>query len=257
MKKRIYMLIALLLSPMVWAQETVHIYAASSMTNAVNDLIRLYQSHHDTKVVAVFGGSSSLARQIEHGAPADVFLSANDDWMTYLIGKNKVQEAQVALLASNQVVLIQPANLNLTAFDVADSQQWTQRLTGERLAVGNTDAVPIGIYSKQVLTTLGVWDTVRSRLAQTNNVRLALALVERGEAPLGMVYKTDALTSNKVAIVLEFDSALHSPIHYPVAQLNNKPSSASFMTFLTSSDAKGILTSYGFNTDIAHEQFAQ
>lgn len=257
MKKWIYIFITLFISPMLWAQETIHIYAASSMTNAVNDLINLYQSQHKTKVVAVFAGSSSLARQIEHGAPADLFLSANEEWVQYLIENRHVTKDKVTLLAGNQVVLIQPSSSSLSAFDVAEPAQWQQRLTHARLAVGNTDSVPIGMYSKQVLMKLGVWDTVQPQLAQTNNARLALALVERGEAPLGMVYKTDALSSNKVSIVMEFDPALHSTIYYPLAQLNDKPSSTSLVQFLSSPAAKTVLDRYGFRTDIQNETFAQ
>lgn len=257
MKKRFYLLGMLFISPILWAQETLHIYAASSMTNAVNELIHLYQSQHEVKVIAVFGGSSSLARQIEHGAPADVFLSANDEWVMYLVNKKKLKEEHVMLLATSHLVLIQPAHTAQPSFDITNGQAWLQRLNGGRLAVGNTEAVPIGIYSKEVLTSLGVWDTVRSRLAQTNNVRLALALVERGEAPLGMVYNTDALTSRKVSIVTEFDSSLHSPIHYPLVQLNDKSSTVSLINFLTSSQTKSILATYGFNTDIENETLAQ
>ncbi|MCG3728539.1 molybdate ABC transporter substrate-binding protein [Vibrio cincinnatiensis] len=257
MKKQIYILIALLMSPIIWAQETIHIYAASSMTNAVNDLIDLYQPQHEANVVAVFGGSASLARQIEHGAPADVFLCANEEWVQYLIDNQYVRKDKVTLLAGNQVVLIQPSSSQLAEFNVADPTQWQQRLIQARLAVGNTDSVPIGMYSKEVLTNLGAWDTVRPKLAQTNNVRLALALVERGEAPLGMVYQTDAMSSDKVSIVTVFDTTLHSTIHYPLAQLNDKPSSLSFVEFLSSPVAKSVLAKYGFRTDMKNETFAQ
>lgn len=256
-KKIAFLLSAVLASTPVWAKDTVNIYAASSMTNAVNDLISAYEADHDVDVIPVYGGSSSLARQIERGAPADVFLSANEKWVSHLIEKKIVKRDNVTLLAGNQLVLIKPAKSEQKPFDVANKQEWQSVLKDSRMAVGNTDAVPVGMYSKEALTNLGVWETVQPKLAQTNNVRLALALVERGEAPLGMVYKTDAILTDNVAIVSTFDPALHSAIHYPLVQITDKDASRAFVEFLESDKAKAVMEHYGFGTDMGTEKFAE
>lgn len=255
--KGAFSLLLLVFSPSLLAQQTLHLYAASSMTNAVNELIKHYQASHPTKVVPVFGGSSALARQIERGAPADLFLAANDDWALYLIETLHIGRENVTLIAGNRVVLIQPATASSAPFDAADSQQWLQRLAKSRLAVGNTEAVPIGIYAQQVLSSLGVWDDVRPHLAPTNNARSALALVERGEASLGMVYQTDAQSSDKVTTLTVFDASLHNTIHYPLLRLTDKPSNQTFIDYVTSPTGKSILARYGFTTEMAHEPFAQ
>ncbi|EKO3676210.1 molybdate ABC transporter substrate-binding protein [Vibrio metschnikovii] len=252
-----FSLLLLSFSPSLFAQETLHLYAASSMTNAVNELIKHYQASHTTRVVPVFGGSSSLARQVERGAPADLFLAASDDWARYLIDKQDIGPEHVTLIAGNRVVLIQPATASSAPFDVADSQQWLQRLAKSRLAVGNTEAVPIGIYAQQVLDALDVWDGVRPHLAPTNNARSALALVERGEVALGMVYQTDAQSTDKVTTLTVFDDSLHDTIHYPLLRLSDKSSNQTFIDYVTSPVGKSILARYGFTTDMEHEQFAQ
>ncbi|ADT88594.1 MULTISPECIES: molybdate ABC transporter substrate-binding protein [Vibrio] len=257
MKKIAVLLGAVLASTSVWAKDTVNIYAASSMTNAVDDLITAYEADHDVDVVPVYGGSSSLARQIERGAPADVFLSANETWVSHLIKNNIVSRDNVTLLAGNQLVLIKPSASEQQPFDVANKQAWLNVLKDSRMAVGNTDAVPVGMYSKEALTHLGVWDTLQPKLAQTNNVRLALALVERGEAPLGMVYKTDAALTDNVAILSTFDPALHSAIHYPLVQITDKDASRAFVDFLKSDKAKAVMEHYGFRTDMGTETFAE
>ncbi|MFV0448159.1 MAG: molybdate ABC transporter substrate-binding protein [Vibrio sp.] len=257
MKKLISLLATLLCSHSTFAKDTVTIYAASSMTNAVGDLVETYKKQHDVNVVTVFGGSSSLARQIESGAPADIFLSANEKWVSYLIDKKIVEASKVSLIAGNQLVLIKPTGADIKPFDLTQKDQWKTILSQSRMAVGNTDAVPVGIYAKEALTNLDVWSSVEARLAQTNNVRNALALVERGESALGIVYKTDALLTDQVTIVTTFDPSLHGTIHYPLVQLNDKLSSQQLMDFVQSNEAKVILNKYGFRTDMGNEKFAQ
>jgi len=244
-------------SQSVLANDKVTIYAASSMTNAVTDLVSAYESESGDKVVTVFGGSSSLARQIEQGAPADVFLSANEKWVNYLIDKDLVDPSRVQLLAGNQLALIKPSNSQQEEFDVSDKQQWKSILSGSRMAVGYTDSVPVGIYTKEALENLGVWDTVEPTLAQTKNVRAALSLVERGESPLGIVYKTDALLTPKVKTLMLLDPKLYGTIHYPLVQLTDSKASAGLVKFMSSSEAKVILDKYGFRTDMGNEKFAQ
>ncbi|EOW2076316.1 molybdate ABC transporter substrate-binding protein [Vibrio mimicus] len=249
MFKRILLLLCIAFNvQVVSAKETLHIYAASSMTNAVNALVEAYQQQHDVKLVTVYGGSSSLARQIEAGAPADLFISANEEWANYLVEKSLVKPQNVTTLAANRLVLIRPSTQPIEAFDVQNVSAWQAALADSRLAVAQVDAVPAGIYAKQALQHAGVWSQLESRLAQTNNVRLALALVERGESPLGIVYKTDAMLSDKVTIVTTFSAQSHQAIRYPLAQLNDKAASAELVAYFRSAQAQQILQGFGFES---------
>ena len=256
MRKILLSIVAMLCCTAVYAQEKITVYAAASMTNAVNELIAAYQPKQPLDIVPVYAGSSALARQIEQGAPADIFISANDNWVTHLLNKNIVTSDKVTLLAGNQLVLIAPQSSKLNSLVVNDVAAWLDALNGSRLAIGNTMAVPVGMYAKEALEKLKVWSSLAPMLAQTNNVRLALALVERQEAALGIVYKTDALMSNKVKVVHEFDSSLHSAIHYPLVQLTERDTVNQFMLFLRSDQAKSILQNYGFSVMTGTDSFA-
>ncbi|OEE36352.1 molybdate ABC transporter substrate-binding protein [Vibrio ordalii] len=256
MRKILLSIVAMLCCTAVYAQEKITVYAASSMTNAVNELIAAYQPKQPLDIVPVYAGSSALARQIEQGAPADIFISANDNWVTHLLNKNIVTSDKVTLLAGNQLVLIAPQSSKLNSLVVNDVAAWLDALNGSRLAIGNTMAVPVGMYAKEALEKLKVWSSLAPMLAQTNNVRLALALVERQEAALGIVYKTDALMSNKVKVVHEFDSSLHNAIHYPLVQLTERDTVNQFMLFLRSDQAKSILQNYGFSVMTGTDSFA-
>ncbi|MGO1296956.1 MAG: molybdate ABC transporter substrate-binding protein [Vibrio sp.] len=258
MKKMLVLLCSLFFHSPVFAQSTIHFYAASSMTNAVQELVADYQHQHpDSHVVPVFGGSSSLARQIEHGAPADVFLSANEKWVRYLVNNGRVAAKHVDLLVSNELVLIEPSDAKQTRFDVSNAKEWQERLAGQRMAVGNTQVVPAGIYARETLQSLGVWTNVKARLAQTNNVRLALALVERGEALYGIVYKTDALQTALVRITHTFASSHHDPIYYPLVQLTETSQVKTFTAYLHSQAAQRVLEKYGFNTHLGSATFME
>ncbi|MBF4255540.1 molybdate ABC transporter substrate-binding protein [Vibrio anguillarum] len=256
MRKILLSIVAMLCCTAVYAQEKITVYAASSMTNAVDELIAAYQPKQPLDIVPVYAGSSALARQIEQGAPADIFISANDNWVTHLLNKNIVTSDKVTLLAGNQLVLIAPQSSKLNSLVVNDVAAWLDALNGSRLAIGNTMAVPVGMYAKEALEKLKVWSSLAPMLAQTNNVRLVLALVERQEAALGIVYKTDALMSNKVKVVHEFDSSLHSAIHYPLVQLTERDTVNQFMLFLRSDQAKSILQNYGFSVITGTDSFA-
>ncbi|TCN95817.1 molybdate transport system substrate-binding protein [Vibrio crassostreae] len=227
------------------AAEKLRVYAASSMTNAVNLLVEEFEKDHSVDVTPVYASTSSLVRQIERGAPADIFISANEKWMTHLVDRKLVSSDNVTNLCENELVLIAPKDSSVS-LDLSQGEQWTKLLTNERLAVGNTMSVPAGIYAKEALETLGVWDDVSTRLALSNNVRMALALVERSEAKLGIVYKTDALLSKEVNLVETFPSDLHTPIRYPVAKMSDKVIAEEFYTFLDTEKAKDILNSFGF-----------
>ncbi|MBO7913896.1 molybdate ABC transporter substrate-binding protein [Vibrio splendidus] len=249
MKKRVILLTIALTSALssshLLAAEKLRVYAASSMTNAVNLLVEEFEKDHSVDVIPVYASTSSLVRQIERGAPADIFISANEKWMTHLVDRQLVSSDNVTNLCENELVLISPKETPIS-LDLANGDQWAKLLTNERLAVGNTMSVPAGIYAKEALETLGVWDDVKTRLAPSNNVRMALALVERSEAKLGIVYKTDALLSKEVNLVSTFPSNLHTPIRYPVAKLSDKVVAEEFYTFLNSEKAKNTLNSFGF-----------
>ncbi|HCE4690873.1 TPA: molybdate ABC transporter substrate-binding protein [Vibrio parahaemolyticus] len=228
------------------AATDLKVYAASSMTNAIDEIAQDFKEKYDVTVTPVYGGSSSIARQIINGAPADVFISANTKWMDYLVDEGVIDSDNVTNLVRNSLVLIAPQSSSLAVFNFADANAWEAALNGSRLALGNPTSVPAGMYAKESLTTLGVWKEIQTKVAPAKNVRLALALVERGEAPLGVVYKTDAQLTSKVKIVGEFASVTHAAIVYPAAVVNDSTESRQFFQYLKSEDAKRVFAHYGF-----------
>ncbi|EKO3838542.1 molybdate ABC transporter substrate-binding protein [Vibrio harveyi] len=228
------------------AATELKVYAASSMTNAVNDIAQQFETKYDVTVTPVYGGSSSIARQILNGAPADIFISANTKWMDYLVKSKAVKNDSVTNLVRNSLVLITPKASTIEPFDFSDANAWNQALEGNRLALGNPVSVPAGMYAKESLTNLGVWKKLERQIAPAKNVRLALALVERGEAPLGVVYKTDALLTDKVKVVGEFANDTHADIIYPAAIVKDSTQSEQFFEYLKSDDAKKVFAQYGF-----------
>ncbi len=247
----------LITSSGVYGGEKITVYAASSLTNVMNALIAEYPSS-DT-VIPVYAGTSTLTRQIERGAPADVFIAANQRWMHYLEARLNLQGDTVTNIAANRLVLIAPntgyvdpisleliGNVDVGNENVSSLDWWKRSLNTQRLAIGNPTSVPAGIYAKQALSSLGVWDQVSQQLAPTKSVRSALVLVERGEAPLGIVYRTDALLSDKVNILYEFEPNQHKPIRYPMAVLSDKSQAKSFADFINSDEAKAIFKQHGF-----------
>ncbi|MEF1227403.1 molybdate ABC transporter substrate-binding protein [Vibrio fortis] len=250
MQKRLLTAALAILAFQVSAQDSIKVYAASSMTNVVNELISEFEKNHDIDVTPVYASTSSLVRQIERGAPADVFIAANEKWMTHLVDRGYVLSDNVTNWAGNELVLISSESdkTDYSQFRLDDATTWQATLQDERLAVGNTMSVPAGIYAKESLEALEVWQSVRTRLAPSNNVRMALALVERQEAILGIVYKTDAMLSTDVSIVDTFPESSHTPIRYPVAKLNGNESTQAFYTFMQGEFSKSVLERYGFNT---------
>ncbi|HDM8147457.1 TPA: molybdate ABC transporter substrate-binding protein [Vibrio harveyi] len=228
------------------AATELKVYAASSMTNAVNDIAQQFETKYDVTVTPVYGGSSSIARQILNGAPADIFISANTKWMDYLVKSKAVKSDSVTNLVRNSLVLIAPKASTIEPFDFSDANAWNQALEGNRLALGNPVSVPAGMYAKESFTNLGVWKKLERQIAPAKNVRLALALVERGEAPLGVVYKTDALLTDKVKVVGEFANDTHADIIYPAAIVKGSTQSEQFFEYLKSDDAKKVFAQYGF-----------
>jgi len=195
--------------------ETVKVYAAASLTNAISDIAVVYEKQHpQTDIVPVFGASSALAKQIEAGAKSDLFFSADVDWMNYLIKKQMITGNKSKALLSNQLVLISPKKLNI-AFKAQPNFNFAQSFKGH-VCTGQMESVPAGKYAKQSLIKLNWLDSLKGRIVGTDDVRSALAFVERGECDVGIVYKTDALISKKVKVIGTFpENSHHLPQQKP------------------------------------------
>lgn len=229
--------------------DTLHIAAAASMTDAMDEAIETYTAEHDdVKIVPVYASSSTLARQIAEGSPAEVYVSANQKWMDWLENEDVNVQQRVDLL-QNRLALVAPADEADGDFTPGDSGTVESLLAdGERLAVGDPDHVPAGIYAKQALKSLDEWSALEPRLARASDVRSALALVERGETPAGVVYQTDAKASDGVATLGLFPLDTHDAIVYPAALIDSEDSdeATAFRAWLEGSDAISIFEDHGF-----------
>lgn len=229
----------------------VTVFGAASLTNALKDIAAAWAKQGHPEPRLSFASSSTLARQIEQGAPANIFASADEQWMDYLAKRNLILPHTRKDVLANQLVLVVPANraTHVTigpGFDLA-------ALLGPngRLAVGDPAHVPAGIYAKQALTKLGLWPSVAQRLAPAQDVRAALLLVERGETAAGIVYATDAAVTKSVAIAGVFPPDSHDPIRYPVAivRSGDTPAARALLGFIEGPNAKAIFARYGFSTE--------
>ncbi len=228
-------------------EKTITVFAAASMKNALDDVDSTFTKQSGIKVVASYAASSALMKQIEQGAPADVFLSADVDWMDYGAKRNLIKNDTRLNLLGNRLVLIAPKDSKLDNVTIAPGFDLAALAGGGRIATGDVRAVPAGLYAKAALEKLGVWASVESKLAMAENVRAALVLVARGEAPLGIVYETDARIDPGVKIIGVFPEDSHPPIVYPVALTKDaKPDAAQYLAFLRTPDAKAIFERYGF-----------
>ncbi|MFD2192308.1 molybdate ABC transporter substrate-binding protein [Pistricoccus aurantiacus] len=242
--------IALAASSLAQAATRIHVSAAASLTDAMNEAIAEYAADHDVDILPIYASSSTLARQIANGAPADVFVSANEKWMDWL-PEQGVELKNRADLLHNRLALIASRDGDVTTFIPGENGEIASLLDeGERFSVGDPDHVPAGIYTKQALESLGEWQTLESRLARAGDVRGALALVERGETPAGAVYQTDAKASDKVRLLGLFPQDSHDPIVYPVALVNPDAGdeAEAFREWLGSDAALEVFESYGFAT---------
>ena len=230
------------------AADKVTVFAAASLTNAMQDIAAQYQKEKGVQVVSSFASSSTLARQIEQGAPADLFISADQQWMDYSISKQQIVENTRYTLLGNELVLVAAKASKIDKVEIDDKTQWTKLLGDSRLAVGDPDHVPAGIYAKEALQKLGAWSTLEPKLARASDVRGALALVEREEAPLGIVYGSDAIASKKVKVVGIFPASSHKPVEYPMAIVKDheKPEVRAFYNYLKTPAASAIFKQYGF-----------
>jgi molybdate transport system substrate-binding protein len=224
---------------------TTTVFAAASLTNALDDVDTTFTKQTGIKVVVRYGASSALARQIEQGAPADVFASANLQWMDHCVRK-KV-DTRVNLLG-NKLVLIAAKDAKIDHVTIGPGFDLAELAGDGHVATGDVREVPVGLYAKAALERLGAWAAVEPKMVMAGNVRLALSLVARGEAPLGIVYATDAKIEPAVKVIGVFPDNAHDPIIYPVALTTNaKSDAAQYLSFLRTQTAKSVFERYGFN----------
>lgn len=232
------------------AQETrpVVVFAAASLQTALTAIAVAWQRETGKRATFSFAASSALARQLEQGAPADLFASADLDWMDFVEQRRLIRPGTRRTLLGNSLVLIEPASEAPSTLAIAPGFPLAAAIGSSRLATGNVQSVPVGRYAQAALTTLGVWQDVAPRVAGADNVRAALALVARGEARFGIVYATDARTEPRVRVVGAFPAGSHPPVAYPVALAagSTHPDAAAFLAYLSSPAATRIFEAEGF-----------
>ena len=237
----------------LWGQPAlasdIKVFAAASLKTAMDEVAATWRGADGSTAVMVYAGSPALAKQIIEGAPADVFISADLAWMDELDGRGLIVKSTRRNLLGNTLVLVAPSSSTATA-DLANPSDLRRLLADGRLSVADVEAVPAGRYAKAALESLGLWDSVKDRLAQTQNVRLALAFVARGEAPLGVVYGSDAVAEPKVRVDAVFPATSHPPIIYPAAAVAgaHEDISQSFLSFLSTPESAAIFVKNGFTT---------
>jgi molybdate transport system substrate-binding protein len=236
------------LSPILAEDKVITVFAAASMKNALDDIDAAYTAKTGVKIVVSYAASSALAKQIEQGAPADVFISADTDWMDYAIGKKNINEPTRVNLLGNSLVLIAPKDSEIDNVAIGAGFDLAKLIGDGKIATADVKSVPVGKYARAALEKLGAWTTAEPKFAMTENVRAALALVARGEAVLGIVYSTDAKVEPGVKIVGTFPEDSHPAIIYPVAATATaKPETAGYLAFLRSQAARAIFEKYGFS----------
>ena len=242
-------LLALLTPFWADARPPLTVFAAASLTNALQDIGALWAAAGHVKIVFSFAASSTLAQQIEHGAPANIFFSADEKWMDDLAAHQDLAGGTRQDVVGNSLVLVEPkASMKPITLVQGAKLDAVLGLTG-RLAVGDPAHVPAGIYAEQALQKLGLWQSVQPRLAPADSVRAALRLVELGEAPAGIVYATDVGVSPKLAVAGIFPAASHEPIQYPAAIVRSGDTrdARDFLAFLNTQPARDVFAHYGFS----------
>lgn len=237
-----------LLPTLAQAQSSVVVFAAASMKNALDEIAATWAKDRGKPAPKIsYAASSALAKQMEQGAPADLFISADLDWMNYVEGKNLIRNGTRFNLLGNKIVVIAPRDSSTTTLAITGADL-TKALAGGKLAMGNVAAVPAGKYGKAALEKLGAWNAVKDSIAQADNVRAALILVARGEAPLGVVYSTDAAAEPNVKIVTTFPADSHPAIIYPAAltRESKNADAKAFLDFLRSAKARTAFEKQGF-----------
>lgn len=227
---------------------TLTVFAATSLKESLDEVADAWRTRSGQEVVVSYAASSTLAKQIEQAAGADLFISADSEWMDYLQQKNLIDPGSRANIAGNRLVLVAPFDSPLKRVSLKQRDLFMKAMGEGRLAVAETSSVPAGRYAKQSLTKLGLWASVETRLAPTENVRAALAFVASGDTPLGIVYLTDARAEPLVKQVAIFPDDSHAPIVYPAAHVaaSRTPGAAEFLTFLRGKEAQAIFKRAGF-----------
>ena len=235
-------------SPVAAQQRGPLVLAAASLQESLTEAADAWARRKHPRPVISFAASSALARQIEAGAPADLFISADEPWMDSVATKGLIRPKSRVSFLANRLVLIAPASKPVR-LSIGPKFALARALGNGRLAMADPDAVPAGKYGKAALTKLGVWPSVEAKVVRAENVRAALAFVERGEAALGIVYTTDALASKGVRVVGTFPANSHPPITYPIATLtaSTSPDAEPFRRFLLSSAGRAIFIRHGFS----------
>ncbi|APV48818.1 molybdate ABC transporter substrate-binding protein [Betaproteobacteria bacterium GR16-43] len=247
---RLLLALALCVLPAAARAEDFTVFAAASLKEALDAQAKAFEAAKGHKAAISYAGSNALAKQIEAGAPAALFISADVDWVDYVERKQLIVPGSRVNLLRNDLVLIAPA-ASATALRIAPGFALAAELGANRLAMANPEAVPAGKYGKASLTALGVWDAVAPKVASAENVRAALALVSRGEAPFGIVYRTDAMADKGVRIVDTFPANTHPAIVYPLVMLKNAKADPAreFATWLAAPEARATWERYGFRRD--------
>jgi molybdate transport system substrate-binding protein len=243
----LFMFMSLAATP-VWAADAVKVFAAASLKDALEEVGAAWKAASGKDITIVAASSSALAKQIGEGAPADIFISADLKWMDDVQSKNLIKTDTRRNLLGNTLVLV-GSETSPASLDLKDSAAFAKFLEGQKLAVGNVEAVPAGRYAKEALSKLGLWQIAEPNLAQSENVRAALALVSRGEAVAGIVYGSDMIKEKQAKILATFPKDSHTPIVYPIAVVaaSTNPDAAEFAKFLSAPDAARIFVSNGFS----------
>lgn len=230
------------------AQEQITVFAAASLKNALDDTNAAFTKATGIKVTASYAASSALAKQIEQSAPADVFISADLQWMDYLAERKLIKPDTRVNLLGNKLVLIAPTDSKLATMTIGQGFDIAKLAGDGRIAVADVKSVPAGLYAKAALEKLGAWRAAEPKLAQAENVRATLAFVARGETPIGIVYETDAKVEPKVKIIGTFPDGSYPPVTYPFAATTESKKSgvAQYLLFLRTPAAKAIFEKYGF-----------
>jgi molybdate transport system substrate-binding protein len=242
---RIFLLTSLLFAPDAFA-EKITVFAASSLTDVMVKIIQTYNTHSETKIETSYASSGLLAKQIENGAPADLFISADEKWVDYLTKKTISKANLREDLIGNELVLITPIKEAVSI--KFDPQFNLEKAIGSHLCTGEVSSVPVGIYAKEALSYFGWWESVKAKIVGAQDVRAALNFVASGECPMGIVYASDAAASSKVKVIGIFPEISHSPIRYPAIALNNQPETIKFFKYLQSPEAKQIFIQFGFKS---------
>ena len=238
--------LTLALAPLARA-DNVTVFAAASLKEAMDAAVHSFESSSGNKVIVSYAGSNALARQIESGAPADLFISADTDWIDYVESRNLAVPGSRKTLLGNDLVLIAPATSKVQV-KLAPGVNIAAILGDKRIALANPDAVPAGKYAKTAFTALGAWSAIENKVAAADNVRGALALVARGETPLGVVYRTDAIAEKNVRVVDAFPAGTHPPIVYPMIVLKRSttPAANALAAYLAGPEAGTTFEKFGF-----------